>query len=622
MRIRVSVAVALLAVVAAGGYVRADEVRVRAESLARRWCDALIARQINCLADRRIDGAIACPACGFSHGRVADLVYPLVFFYVKTGETKYLEAARRAINWRELMMVRQNGGAYNDYKSLWCAITAFSQISIGETLLAFGDKIPPDFQSLLRDIFRRESEFLDGLFDAAFLAKVNVNYPAAMCEAMILAHRIYGEERWKRRAAEIRQRLSNAFLEDGLLRGEGHPIEQLSVRGRAFVDLGYNLEESLPALYQYARISGDSQLESEIVRSFRAHLEFLLPDGAIDNSCGSRAEKWTYYGSRTSDGALAFFAQMALRGVPGAWTAVERHLALLERCTGEDGLLAGGLGYGEAEEPACVHHAMVHVKSLVRFLSMSGLDDIPQSARGPLPREREYGIKSFDSMGVVLASTGPWRVTFSSTDAFMNIGQGNLYVSGGSPAVVWNRLVGPVAIGTMPFYKMTEAHNMQDLRKERQVLSMTPRLEAGSGSSVADGAAEFCSGFTNGVFQATAKGHLTSISGKSTSSYCFDYRIDGDDFIMKATSEGEAKFVFPVVIGGKDEVTYSGGIVRVKKPGGRVVTLTANRDLKPIASDRGERAFSPVGGFLYTCASAVVPAGESICVKVTCLEHE
>lgn len=34
----------------------------------------------------------------------------------------------------------------------------------------------------------------------------------------------------------------------------------------------------------------------------KSHLEFVLPDGAIDSSFGSRVNKWTYWGSRTSDG--------------------------------------------------------------------------------------------------------------------------------------------------------------------------------------------------------------------------------------------------------------------------------------------------------------------------------
>lgn len=600
------------------GYADGISVRDRVRTLALRWCDALIERQISCPADRRIDGAIACPACGLCHGRIADLVYPFAYFHVTTGQAKYLEAARRAVSWSERMMVRQDGGLYNDYKSTWWAITAFAQIAIGQTLQQFGDRLPDDFRLQLAEIFRRESEFLDRKVDAKFLEKVNVNYPSAMCESMHLAHALLGEERWRLHAQEIGARVQDAFLADGLLRGEGHPIEQSSARGRSFVDLGYNLEESLPALYEYARAAKDHMLEDKVRQSFRTHLEFLLPDGAIDNSCGSRAEKWTYYGSRTSDGMLAFLCQMALCGEAGAWTAVERHLSLLERCTGSDGLLAGGLAYESAGEPACVHHAFAHVKSLVRFLTLEGLDSIPEAARGVLPREKEYGVKAFDSMGVTLVSSGPWRATFSTADAFMNIRHGRLYVSGGSPAMVWHRKLGPIAVGTMPFYKMTEAHNMQDLRKERTVLSMTPRLESGEFTSVADGQAAFFSAFTNGVFTATARGRLTDIGGHQSSAYVFSYVLDENGFVMRAKGDGASTFVFPVVISGQDKVVYAGRSLCVTKPDGGEVSLVADRELRPLVSDRGATAFSPVGGFLCSCASAKLSAGEEITVKLTC----
>lgn len=597
-------------------------VRDRAFDLARRWCDALIARQISCPADNRIDGAIACPACGLTHGRIADLVYPFVYFNVRTGEDRYLDAARRVIEWNERMMVRQDGGMYNDYKSGWWPVTAFSQAAIGRTLLRFGARLPDDFRDRLRAVFVRESEFLDRKIDDAFLGRVNVNYPAAMCESMILAYELLGDGKWKAKAQKIRRRLEGAILEDGLLRGEGHPIEETSARGRAFVDLGYNMEETLPALYEYAIAAGDRELEAEVVRSFRTHFEFMLPDGALDDSCGSRAEKWTYYGSRTSDGMIAFLGAMALRGEPGAWTAVDRHLALLERCTGEDGLLAGGPGYGCAGEPACVHHAFAHVKSLVQFLMLEG--EAPAVAGGAMPREAAYGVKAFGSMGVELVSTGPWRATFSTTDATISHHQGNFQVSGGSPALLWHRELGPVAVGTMSFYKMTEEHNMQDLRKEMKVLTMTPRLEDGGFHSAADGTAELVSEFRDGVYRASARGRLTNIFGKQSFGYAFEHRLDVSGFTMKATSEKAARFVFPVVIGGKDVVSYSKAPsaedgryrVTITKAGGRKLVLESDRELKPLVTDRGETAFSPVAGFLYTCAAAELPDGGSVTVRL------
>lgn len=71
------------------------------------------------------------------------------------------------------------------------------------------------------------------------------------------------------------------------------------------MDIGYNVEESLPALLQYALLEQDEEIRVLAVKAMRVHLEFMLLDGAWDNSFGTRNYKWSYWGSRTSDGCAA-----------------------------------------------------------------------------------------------------------------------------------------------------------------------------------------------------------------------------------------------------------------------------------------------------------------------------
>ena len=59
-----------------------------------------------------------------------------------------------------------------------------------------------------------------------------------------------------------------------------------------------------------------------VATSLRAHLEFMLPDGAWDNSWGTRNYKWTYWGSRTSDGTVPGISfSRACAATPDAGTA-------------------------------------------------------------------------------------------------------------------------------------------------------------------------------------------------------------------------------------------------------------------------------------------------------------
>ncbi|MCV4684683.1 hypothetical protein OFB94_33925, partial [Escherichia coli] len=72
---------------------------------------------------------------------------------------------------------------------------------------------------------------------------------------------------------------------------------------------------------------------------------FILPDGGVDNTIGTRNYKWTYWGSRTSDSFLPALERMgALEGNP-AFSEVKYHYYdLLRECT-FDGLLYGGPDY-------------------------------------------------------------------------------------------------------------------------------------------------------------------------------------------------------------------------------------------------------------------------------------
>lgn len=84
------------------------------------------------------------------------------------------------------------------------------------------------------------------------------------------------------------------------------------------VDLGYNIEESLPNLAYYALMADNQELLAIVERSMNTHLEFMLPDGAWDNSWGTRSFKWTYWGGRTSDGFMGAIMHWQT-AIPNIW---------------------------------------------------------------------------------------------------------------------------------------------------------------------------------------------------------------------------------------------------------------------------------------------------------------
>ena len=570
-----------------------------AEALLKTWCDALVKYQVGGMGDAALDGGMLCPACCFEHGRAADSVYALVYEWKRTGERKYLDAAERVLDWTERNMVSYDGANYNDVKHYWRGITVFSQISLGKTMLLCGDALPASFREKAMKSFRRQTEYIvrwlapDGRVE---LGTANINYAVAFCEAMAIAHRVLGDESYLEKARAMVALLEPYFTEDGLLQGEGHPQNGVTPRGCKAVDIGYNFEESIPSLWHYAELVGDKSLEKKLMKLTAGHLEFVLPDGGLDNSMGSRSCKWTYWGSRTSDGILPALAHYAKHGGKGAVRAIDRHLKLLAKCTSDTGLLYGGLYYREADEPPCIHHTFAHVKALVDLLLAAPPE---KSADEPLPREVEYGRRTFPDFATELVAVGPWRASFSANDNYSNKGPVN--VGGGSPTMLWHRDVGVVAAATMFSYYYAEHSNFQDQRRHIGVETLTPRIESGKTSNVMDvdvktdvsiGPSSFGTRFAY-----SARGVLTDKDGAKGVPFEVDYRLDGEGLFVRAKAEGKFRYVFPVVATDKDEVVVEGRRAFVKRPGGTVV-LVADRDIKLVETQRGRRAFNPIAGLM------------------------
>ena len=557
--------------------------REAAESLLARWCDALETYQVKTPPDPRVKGSLLCPACALQHGRVCDVVYPMVYRWTKTGDAKYLACAERAVAWSRRNLTDLGGARLrNDFQNAWWGISVFSQIAVGKTLLHFGEKLPQETRADWRAWFRAQSDFVQKALDVE--GNFNVNYSAALCEAMALAWKLTGEEGYLATARKWARALEPFFMPDGMLAGEKHPPTFVSPHGCRAVDIGYNAEESLPALYHYAELTKDEPSAEKLDALGKGVLEFVLPDGGIDNSMGSRLCKWTYYGSRTSDGALPLFAALAKRGVPGGVRAIDRHLGLLERCTSKaSGLLAGGLHYDEADEGACVHHAFAHAKALVDLLLSGAPEQAPDE---PLPRETAYGVREFPSFGTTLVSVGPWRASFSVNDAHHN--EKGTMNGGGSLTLLYHERLGLVCAGTMARYSTLEHENMQMQRRDSVTRCMTPRVEWKNCTSAED---------ADAVAQVTATGGTAAVVATGRR---FRQRteISSAGVRIRATAQGVWRYVFPVVATADDEVSVCGRETVVRRKDGGEIRIVSSHPLHLERTARGDRAFTPVAGLM------------------------
>lgn len=120
--------------VCAGNPVYSDKsLRNDAEKLLMEWVDTLLTYQCEGLHPA-LDGGILCPACARIHGRIGDTVLPLMYLADKTGDDKYLLAAKKLMKWMENVH-RPDGSWMNDvHVSDWSGTTVFAAIALYEAV--------------------------------------------------------------------------------------------------------------------------------------------------------------------------------------------------------------------------------------------------------------------------------------------------------------------------------------------------------------------------------------------------------------------------------------------------------------------------------------------------------
>lgn len=600
------------------------------EHLLQRWCDALLEYQIREMPQKTFRGGILCPACGRIHGRCADAIYPMLYLAKRTGENKYLDSAKQLFVWSE-NMVQPDGRYLNDFDSEWAGITVFAGIGLAESLLDFSDLLEDAQVEAWKMRLYRAVQYL---MEHIMKFSGNINYPVTASYLFELAGKVFGENAFYEKARELAHWSLDYFTPDGLFYGEGLSRCRLSDKKCRPVDLGYNVEESLSALLHYAVLAKDEEVYEKVVQSMKTHLLFLLPDGAWNNSWGTRNNKWTYWGSRTSDGCAPGWFLAGIRE-PVLYEAVLRNLRLLQECTGEDGLLYGGRMNQEAKEAPCVHHTFCHAKALAEWLVLQERQKIHQEQEVyerqeinkkqniqekqdgdgkwevqkrrslQLPAEQMDGVCFFPSIRVWLVKKYGFLGTVSDYDIVYSK-EGHAH--GGSLTMLWTDATGPLFAATMTKYEIIEHGNMQ-LAPDMGEIALTPRIQYEE-----DGAyfrscndlqamVEMREMADTDTVCITAQGTLRDREQQGKEPYQMQYQWKKDGFLMEAEcGTREVLWYLPVIASWKDKFYQRAETVwELQKENGECILLSSNRPF----SVPQDRIFNPVGGFL--AARIVIP---------------
>ncbi len=432
------------------------------------WCEYLLKMQIT-REDDEYFGGFRCESCEHIHGRADNAIFPLVYTYFLTDDERFLDGAKRLLSFRRLL-THEDGSVQNDFGSQWKGITVFSAINLYKTLKHFGKKLPADLHRELENIFAASACWVHENVKLGF--KANINYYCAACAVNAMYGEYFNSPKYTSQARELLAYCMGNFTADGLITGEGQPHDFHTEKGCAPIDIGYDIEESLPCLTDAAVILGDKDVLSKLCVYIRKALDFMLLDGGWDNSFGVRNNKWTYYGSRTSDGCIGAFTELG-RIEPVFFEAAERTFEILRACT-SDGALYGGPQYKENGQPPCVHHTFCHAAALADALCRG----LSEHERISLPCDSDrLDFKYYPELDTYKIYAGPWTAAVTAYDySTYTYPRGAAHASGGALSMLYHRGMGAVIAGSVYEYKPTEIYNMQ-LPQNVEHRTLIPRCE-------------------------------------------------------------------------------------------------------------------------------------------------
>jgi hypothetical protein len=333
-------------------------------------------------------------------------------------------------------------------------------------------------------------------------------------------------------------------------------------------------------------------------------MEFMLPDGGWDNSWGTRNFKWTYYGSRTTDGSQTAYALMAHRD-PRFYKVALKNTQLLQECT-KDNLLYGGPHYASHQVPVCVHHTFCHIKSLTTILDHQHVYPKTNISNIHLPREETYGGRFFSDIQTWLIAKGNFRATITGYDREYKEYK-NGHASGGAITMLWHQKTGSIFTGSMTEYQLIEADNMQP-DTDPLAMPLTPRIELRTDTAVfmniCDLDAKIEREITRDSLIIKTQSKLVNKNQQDPKSgelncrinyYFTDKSVSIKFSFDKSLNDGKVKIILPVISRSTEKFSLSSDQIRVYK-GSSILQIKSTAKLTPMPTNTKNRVFNFVPG--------------------------
>jgi len=247
-------------------------------------------------------GALRCSRCNVLHTRAAEAMYPFYISWTITHDDAFLAAAKKSASW--LIKQQQPNGSWKETPEEWTGTTTDQLLMLLLTYEGIRSTLTAPEQQLWIGSMQRAADYLYKVMSPEF---ASINYVATTTATLAKAGLVLHTARYTEKARLLARRVNAKFDNEGFLNGEGGK----SHGNKMGVDLGYNMEMSLWGLGLYAKLTNDTVVNNSVKKALRTHVYFIYPDGSLDASWGIRSNKWTGYGSGTSDGCQVLFSLYA-----------------------------------------------------------------------------------------------------------------------------------------------------------------------------------------------------------------------------------------------------------------------------------------------------------------------
>lgn len=543
------------------------------EATLQSLCDVLLTTQINEPADPNF-GALVCPSTNPDkhpmHSRAAEAMYPFAIAYKLTHKVQYRDAAIKLGNW--LIKIQQtegkNAGGWSESwpdpeQKGWHGTTTDQLISMAGAYAILKPWLSAAEIEKWNHTMHIAADYIVATFPLG-----NINYNPTGAATLLYTYKVASKPKqsWLVKADSLMHTSTlNYVTADNFLTGEGKGVDQ-----------GYNMAQSIGYIALYAILKNDPEIKQIAANLLKTHVLFVYPNGAVDNSWGTRSFKWNYEsGTKTAPGVYFSFALLADMD-PEFATAGLKCLDYLNTQALKDGWIVYGpqASTHASSSPPCNYSTFARAQSIALAIEYGS----KAKSRSAFPAQKTNWYKFFPDIKVAVIRTAKMMATVSAYGEIRRYPRESV-CRGGSITNLWYD-----GFGAKGFLQSSSSSAYQRIEEmhmpiEKDLLPLTSRIEFTNDTAYyanlfeADASMDV-SKEPDHIKVVTA-GNMQTIKGtKSNTSYSLTNRFYDDYVVKEITVGGESQkysIVEPVV---KDK----GTVFRLKNDSTVVIKTASNAE--------------------------------------------